>query len=80
MFFMKQLKEDGSFNVVKLDASGRTGDEVLRDHYLADGYADATEEEYLAVVNTSVEEAPVEEAPVEEAPVEEAPVEEAPVE
>ncbi len=45
---MKQLKEDGTFNVISLDAAGRSGDEVLRDHYLADNYADATEEEFNA--------------------------------
>ena len=45
---MKSLKEDGSFNVVSLDAQGKSGDEVLHDHFMSQGYADATQEEFDA--------------------------------
>jgi hypothetical protein len=66
---MKQLKEDGTFHVISLDAAGKTGDEVLRDHYLADNYADATEEEFNAQ-EASVEDSVVEgDVPSEEGEV-----------
>lgn len=53
-FYMKQLKEAGDWEVKELDAQGKSGDEVLRDVYLADNWADATQEEYDAQVANSV--------------------------
>ena len=64
MLYMKSLTESGEWNVIQLDPSQYTVEGLLHDLFLAKGYTDATEEEYLAQTS------PAEEIPAEE-PVQE---------
>ena len=76
---MKKLREgesaDGSFEVQEFDATGVDPNAILRNQMLADGYADATQEEYdaqVAASRASDEATHAEEASSEQAPAEEA--------
>ncbi len=59
-FYMKSLKDDGSFNVIQLDPSEHTVEGLLQDLYEAKGYAPASEEEYAEQVAKANEAVPVE--------------------
>lgn len=45
---MKKLREGGGgeWELIKLDPGDKTADELLREIYMSDGWAEATEEEY----------------------------------